>query len=324
MKKFIVLLMFQSVLVLSLQAQKVSNYIYRLDNGIIVKTEQCWNQVWVDQRFDALKESEKTTPFAVNVRALGDLMLKSGFKLYSAAKEVNMQGVKPGTYNLKLTFKLSGKPGTLGFDVDNIVIKPQTKTTISVILYDYQVLIEESPGSQNGLAYYDSKIDRYRGNQEQNPTCGIPSFYPKGQHAKPIVPDESLGAKNGRIKPGTYDVLITLGAPGHMQKIWLENFIMKSDVSYKITTNLNAGVVSYTGGNKEVKGIHMYPAGTANSQKGNPAPDKNLEILKCESQNITNPCPPGTYDVLINIGNGTRYEWRKNIAVMTGSRTEVK
>ncbi len=324
MKKFIILLMFQSVLILSLQAQKVSNYTYRLDNGINVKAEQCWNRVWVDQRFDAIKESDKATPLVVNLRTLGDLMSKSVYKLYSSGKEVKPQGEKPGTYSLKLTFKLSGKPGTLSFDIDNIVIKPQTKTTVSVTLYDYQVLIEETPGDQKGLSYYDSKIDRYRGNPEQNPTFGIPAFYAKGKHDKPIVPDESIGAKNGRIKSGTYDVLITLGAPGRTQRVWLENFIMKPDVNYKITTNLNAGVISYAGGNKEVKGIHMYSAGTASRQTGNPAPDKNLEILKCESQNITNACPPGTYDVLLNFGNGTRYEWKKNIAVVTGKRTEVK
>ncbi len=126
------------------------------------------------------------------------------------------------------------------------------------------------------------------------------------------------------MKPGTYDVLITLGSTTSPQKVWLENFQMKADVSYNITTNLNAGIVTYSGANKDVKSLHLYPAGTADRQKGSAAPDKNLELLRCETQNVTSPCPPGTYDVLLVSGNGSRFEWRKGIAVTTGKRTDVK
>jgi hypothetical protein len=37
-----------------------------------------------------------------------------------------------------------------------------------------------------------------------------------------------------------------------------------------------------------------------------------------------NACPPAAYDVLLSNGNGTKYEWRKNLVVKTGSRTDVK
>jgi hypothetical protein len=324
MKKFIVLTMFQAVMIFSLQAQKVSNYTYRLENGINVKTEQCWSRVWVDQRFDTIKVSDQTPPLSVVLRTLGDLTSSSAYKLTSAGKETRLQEAKPGTYNLKLTFKLSGKPGTLSFDIDNILIKPKSKTTVTVTLYDYQILIEETPGNQKGLSYYDSRVNKYKGTSEDNPSCGKPAFYAKGQHDKPVAPGEPINEKTGRIKSGTYDVLITLGAPGRLQKVWLENFTLKPDVSYKIITNVNGGVVAYTGGNKDVKAIHLYPAGVASRQKGNPAPDKNLEILKCEGQTISNTCPPGAYDVLLNFGNGKKYEWRKNVVVKTGSRSEVK
>jgi hypothetical protein len=324
MKRVIVSLIFNAVIVYSLQAQKVSNYTYNFDNGITVKKEQCWNQVWVDQRFDAVKASDQTLPLALNVRVLGELTSSSNFKLYSSGKEVKVQGAKPGTYIMKVTSKLAGKPGILSFDIDNITIKPQTKTTVSVTLYDYQFSIEEKPGSQKGLSYYASKVDRYKGNTELIPTCGIPTFYLKGKHDKPIAPDEATGDKTGRIKPGTYDILISLGVPGRIQKIWLENFTLKPDVSYSITTNLNAGVIEYAGGNRDVKAIHLYPAGVADRQKGNPAPDKNLELIRCESQIISSACPPGTYDVLLNYNNGAKYEWRKNIIVKTGSRIQVK
>ncbi len=324
MKKFIPLVFIMVVISSSIEGQKIANYTYKLDNGITVKSEKCWNQVWVTQQFEAIKASDQA-PLVLNVRTLGDLTVNFSFKLLSAGKEVKVQGAKPGTYNMKVTSKLSGKPGHLSFDIENVVIKPQSKTTVSIVLYDYQVQIEEVPGNQNGLAAFSSGVERYKGLSEQNPTCGIPTFYAKGTHDKPVTLAEITSSnKKGKMKPGTYDVLITLGSPTNPQKIWLENFQMKPDISYNITTNLNAGIVMYSGTNKEVKAFHLYPAGTADKQKGIAAPDKNLELIKCETQNITSACPPGTYDVLLNIDNGTKYEWRKNIAVTTGRRTEVK
>ena len=153
---------------------------------------------------------------------------------------------------------------------------------------------------------------------------GIPSFYAKGKHDKPITPDESTNNTSGKIKPGTYDVLISIGISGQAQKVWLENFTMKPDVNYMIATNLNGGVIIYTGGNKEVKNMHLYPAGTAAKQTGTPAPIKNLELGSYDNLTLTNACPPGAYDVLLTFGNGIKYEWRKNLVVKTGSRTEVK
>lgn len=321
--KTVVILLLNTVMAFSLQAQKVTNYSYHLDNGINVKMEQCWNHVWVNQSWeDGITSSQD--PVILSVRTLGNLTSGSSFKLYSAGKEVKVQGIKPGTYNMRISFKLSGKPGTLGFDLDNIVIKPKAKTTVSVTLYDYQVLVDEIPGNQKGLSQFTSKVDRYKGNPEPNPNCGVLTFYQKGNHDKTIAPDEATGNKNGRIKPGTYDILVTLGAPGHIQKVWLENFTMKPDVSYNLTTNLNAGIVEYAGVSRDVKAIHLYPAGIADRQKGSATPDKNYEMIRCETQNVTTACPPGTYDVLLNYGNGTRYEWRRNIIVKTGSRTQVK
>ena len=323
MKRFIVLLVLFIVSGIILQSQKVSNYTYKLDNGISVKTEQGWNQVWVTQSFSALQATDPT-PVALSIRTLGDLTSGSSFRLISSGKEVKVQGAKAGTYTMKVAFKLSGKPGTISFDIENVEIRAGNKTTVSVTLYDYQVQIEEVAGTQKGLAGYNSKIDRYKGNAEQNPACGVPTFYAKGAHDKALTPDEAADAKTGKIKPGTYDIMITFGSQPRPQKVWLENFTMKADMSYNITTNLNAGVVEYAGGNKDVKAIHIYAAGTADRQKGTPAPDKNLELLKCEGIAVASPCPPGTYDILLNFNNGSKYEWRKNIAVTTGKRVQVK
>jgi len=324
MKNLLSVLVLETMVILSLQAQPVSNYSYKLNNGITVKTERCWNQVWVQQSYEAMNAGDKTPPLAVNIRALGDLISSSAFKLLSAGKEVRMQGVAPGTYDLKLTFKLSGKPGTMSFVAGNIIIKPKTKTSVSVTLYDYQILIEETPASLKGLSYYESKVNRYKGHTIQDLYFGIPSFYEKGKHDRPIPPDEPMGKTNGKIKPGTYDVLISIGISGQTHKVWLENFLLKPDINYKISTNLNAGGIIYTGTNKDVNAMHLYPAGTAARQTGNPAPNKNIELISYESITVANCCSPGTYDVLLNIKNGTKYEWRKNIGIQTGTKTEVK
>jgi hypothetical protein len=324
MKNLFILSTLQTVMIFAIQAQPVKDYSYKLDNGITVKTEHCWNQVWVQQTYTAIATDDNTAPLAVNIRTLGDLMSQSSYNLFSAGKEVKMRGAKPGTYELKLTFKLSGKPGTLSLVIGNIIIKSKTKTNIDVTLYDYQILIDEKPASSNSLSLYQTQINRYKQNTTQDIYFGIPSFYAKGDHSKMISPDEQISKTSGRIKPGTYDMLISVVISGQTHKVWLENFLMKPDVNYKIAINLNAGEITYAGGNKQVKAMHLYPAGTAARQTGAPAPAKNLEVASYENVAIMNSCAPGSYDVLLRFGSGAKYEWRKNLVVTTGAKTAVK
>lgn len=323
MKKLLPFFALQTIVILTLQAQPVSDYSYKLDNGITVRTEHCWSQVWVQQTYATLTANDKT-PLAVNIRTLGDLIAGSTFKLLNAGKEIKMQGAAPGTYDLKLIFKLSGKPGTLSFIVENIVIKPKTKTSVSVTLYDYQIVIGEAPAKSKGLASYETQVNRCKSNTVQDMYFGIPSFYAKGKHDKPIPPDQTTNKTSGSIKPGTYDMLISVGISGQTQNIWLENFIMKPDIKYKISTNLNAGGITYAGVNKDVNVMKLYPAGTADKQAGNPSPNKNIEIISYENIKVANCCSPGTYDVLLGLKNSSKYEWRKNIIIQTGTRSEVK
>jgi hypothetical protein len=323
MKKLLLILILQTAMIFALQAQPVSDYSYKLDNGITVKTERCWNQVWVQQSYAPANASDKT-PLAVNIRTLGDLISGSAFHLLSAGKEIRLLDATPGTYNLQLNFKLSGKPGTLTFVVKDVIIKAKTKTTVSVTLYDYQILIAESSATLEGLSSYETLINRYKGNNIQDMYFGIPTFYAKGQRDKSISPEQIILKTTGRIKPATYDMLISIGISGQTQKVWLENFLMKPDVSYKITINLNAGGITYTGGNKDVNVMSLYPAGTAAKQTGNPAPNKSLEIINYPNAAVANCCSPGTYDILLSFKNGARYEWRKSIVIQTGSKTEVK
>ena len=322
MKYFVSFFFLQAVLILSLRAQQVSNYSYKLNNGIEVKTEHCWNQVWVQQSYEAVKPGDNTPPMSANIRALGDLISSSSFKLFSGSKEVKIQGVTPGTYDLRFTFKLSGESGSLSFVVNNILIKPKTKTVVSVILYDYLVQVESKPASLNGLASIETQINRSKSNTIQDLYWGTPSFFEVGKHDKSVAPTETSGKNKGKIKPGTYDILLSVGISWQVHKIWLNNFQMKADVNYKVITNLNSGIIAYTGGNRGIKSLHLYPAGTSAKQTGNPAPVKNLETISYDNVTASNSCSPGTYDVLLNFGN--KYEWRKNVAITTGSRTEVK
>jgi hypothetical protein len=323
MKKLIVLLLFQPLLFIPLLSQTVSNFSYKLDNGIVVRMERDWTHEWVQQRQDPITGTE-TTSVIVNIRPMGDLTQGTVLKLISGGKDVRMKDAAPGTYDLKITSKLSGKPGVINFDVKGIIVKPKMKTTVDITIYNYQINIEETPGVNKGLAYYEANLSRFKGNMEQNIKWGKTSFYAKGAHDKIITPNEPVGDNKGKINPATYDVLISIETCGYSQKLWLENFVMKPDVNYKITTNLNAGEVNYAGVTRDVKKLHMYPAGTADKQQGGAKPDKTLEILCYEPATSKFACPPGSYDVLINIGNGSKYEWRKNVVVRTGMRTDVK
>lgn len=310
----------------ALQAQKVSNYNYKLDNGIVVKMEKDWGNVWVQQSQAEFKAGEDKKTVAVVMRSMGELLTSGSFttKLLSAGKEVKMTDTPAGTYDLKVSAKLSGKPGTISFDINGVEVKSKLKTTVTVTIYDYQIIIEEISAPAKGLAGYDSKVIKYKGNAEISPKCGIPVFYAKGVRDKAITQDEKTTEMTGKIKPGTYDVQIGIDVCAQSQKIWLENFTMKPDITYKITANLNAGEVTYAGVNRDVKKLHMYPAGTADRLKGVAKPDKSLERIVFDPAVNKFPCPPGSYDVLINIGPDKKYEWKKGIVVRTGARTDVK
>ena len=324
MKKTLIFLVFQSAIFFTAFTQTVSNYVYKLDNGIVVKTERCWNQVWIQQSFSPAGQGDKTAPLSVNIRALGDLISGSEFKLLKAGKEVKMQTAGPGTYDLQMSFKLSGKPGKLGFTVNNVEIKAATKTNVSVTLYDYQINIEEKQVALSGLSEYESLVQRCKSHTVQDTYYGIPSFYDKGKHDKALIPDQAASKTKGKIKPGTYDLLVTIAISDQTQKVWLENVQLKPDISYRITVNLNAGGIVYTGGNTDVKALMMYPAGTAQKQTGKPEPINNLQLISYENVTVANCCSPGTYDVLLKYARAQKYEWKKNIAISSGTRTEVK
>ncbi len=323
MKKLFSIFTLQTLVILALQAQPVSDYAYKLDNGITIKSERCWNQVWVQQSYAPMTANDKA-PLVVNIRTLGDLISGSTFKLLSSGKETKLQSAIPGTYDLKLIFKLSGKPGTLSFVVGNILIKPKTKTSLSVTLYDYQILIAETPASSNGLTTYETQVDRCKSSALQDQLASIASFFTKGKHDKSIPPDQSANKTSGKIKSGTYDLLVSVLISGQTQNIWLENFTMKPDIKYKISINLNAGAITYSGINKDVNTMQLYPAGTANQQAATPSRNKSIEIINYDNIRTVNCCSPGTYDVLLGNKSGNKYEWRKNIIIQTGTKTDVK
>ncbi len=320
MKKLFSIPAIQVLLIFSLQAQPVSDYVYKLDNGITVRNEHTWSQVWVQQNYVPLTASDQT-PLHVDVRTLGDLVSGSTYTLMNKGKEVRIKGVAPGTYDLKMSFKLSGESGTLSFIVGNVVIKPKTKTNVSLTLYDYQVMIDESASSST-LASFEAAVQRCKLTPVQTSLVGVPAFFIPDNHSNAVNPDEGAGKTKGKIKPGTYDVMLTITLSGQNHKVWLDDFQMKPGTNYKMTTNLNAGGIVYTGGNRDVKAMYLYPAGTAAKQTGNPMPLKGQETISYTNITELNCCTPGTFDVLLQLGN--KYEWRKGIAVSTGAKTEVR
>jgi hypothetical protein len=326
MKKLIIGLTILAFFTLAIQAQKVNNYTYKLDNGIVVKMEKDWGNVWVQQAQAAFKTDDDKHSVDVVMRSMGDLLASGSIttKLMAAGKEVKMTDTPAGTYDLKVSAKLSGKPGTISFEVNGVEVKSKLKTTVTVTIYDYQITIDEVAAPSKGLAGYESKVIKYKGNAETSPKCGIPVFYAKGVRDKAIAQDEKTTDQTGKIKPGIYDVQIGIDVCAQSQKIWLENFTMKPDITYKITANLNAGEITYAGVNRDVKKLHMYPAGTADRLKGVAKPDKASERILFDPATTKFPCPPGSYDVLINIGPDKKYEWKKGIVVRTGTRTDVK
>jgi hypothetical protein len=323
MKKLTTVLIIFCSIIFAIRSQTVTNSSCVLDNGITLKTEHGWGHVWVTQSYESIKDGTQVNPLALNIRTLGDLISSSTYKLLSNGKEVKQQGLGPGTYDLKLTFKLSGKPGTLSLVIGNVVIKPKTKTSVAITLYDYQVAIAETQGSLKGLSGYESTVSSFKGSADQNPYHGVFTFYAKGKHDVKINPDEATTDIKGKIKPGTYDVLITIGISNQKHEVWLENFAMKPDISYKIATNLNAGVIVYTGSNKEVRSMHLYPAGTA-QQMPKPLPDKVREIIAYETSMSGSACSPGQFDVMLEYGKGAKYEWKPGIVVQSGARKEVR
>lgn len=304
----------------NLAAQPVSEYLYKYDNGITIKKENTWSQVWVQQSYSPLTAGDQN-PLAVNVRSLGDLISGSSYVLMNDGKEIKLKGIAPGNYDLKMTFKLSGKPGTLSFVVGNVAIKPKTKTSVSITLYDYQIYIEENPVASSGQSAFETEVHRCKISTVQDNLVGTPSFYASGDRSKPLLTSGG-GKTKGTIKPGTYDVLLTIDLSGQNHRIWIENLQMKPGTGYNIYTNMNAGGIIYSGTNREIKSMHLYPAGTAAKQTGTPAPVKNLEIISYTKISDLNCCAPGMFDILL--GTGNKYEWRKNIAVNTGLRTDIK
>jgi hypothetical protein len=321
MKKLLSIPTLSVIMILSLQAQPVSDYLYKLDNGITIKTENTWRQVWVHQSHTPLPANDQS-PVSVNVRTLGDLIASQSFVVMSKGKEVKTRGIAPGSYDLRMTFKLSGKPGALSFVVGNVIVKPNTKTNVGITLYDYQIMVDESMTASSGLSSFETSVQRCKSSPVEVKLQGIPVFYNPGNRSAPVNPEEGGGKTKGKIKAGTYDVLMTIGLSGQNHKVWMENFQMKPGASYRISANLNAGGIVYAGGNKNVKSMHLYPAGTAARQTGTPAPVKNLETISYTSIMELNCCTPGTFDVLLRTGD--KYEWRTNIAVTTGMKTEVR
>ncbi|HVN57243.1 MAG TPA: hypothetical protein VMT63_03000 [Bacteroidales bacterium] len=324
MKKTFVFLLFIAVFTSPLICQTASNFTFKFDNGVGIRTEHDWGHIWVQQQQTAFAAGEEQQSVVIKITTFGELGQNTTFKLTNAGKDVRLKDAAPGTYDLKITSKTIGKPGSISFDVTGIVVKAKMKTTVTVTIYKLQASVEEAPMAGKGLASYESKVLFYKGNPDPSGKTGIITFYAKGAHDNKLTPDAVANDISGKIKPGTYDVLVSVDISGKSQKVWFENVTMKADISYKFVTNLNAGTVNYVGANRDTKQLHLYPAGTADRLQGATKPDKASEVISYEPAFGTYACPPGSYDVLLVIGTGSHNEWKKNVVVRSGSRTDIR
>lgn len=324
MKKFSLIICFLFLLVYAAFSQKVSGYNYALANGVIVKMENTWSNVRAQLSYDTIGVAKGKVALEVKLKWVGNLVSDYTYAVFDNAGKVTNEKFLPGNYRVAFDVKLVEGVGKLSFEVKDVIVKPDRRTVLQVDIYDYLITVREEPSPMKGLSYYESKVNRYKDNWEQNRNWAKPAFYMPGQHEKRIDPDQPMGDYYGKIKPGTYDLLLNMEISGKLQKIWLTNFTMKPDVRYHITTNINGGEIAYTGGDYEVKILYLYPAGTAAKQKGKVQRNVPLEIIGYEPATGVFAAPPGKYDVMLNYGHGIKYEWRKGVQITTGKKTEVK
>jgi hypothetical protein len=320
MKKSFITLLFIAVFVYPLIGQTAGNYTFKFDNGAVVKTERDWGHIWIQQKQEAFAANEEHQSVVIKITTFGELGNNTTFKLSSGGKDVKLKEAAPGMYDLKITSKLIGKPGTISFDASGIEVKAKMKTTVTVTIYKYQVSIEDAAVANKGLAGYEAKIALYKGNIDPTGKMATVAFYAKGAHDQKLTPDVVTNEVSGKIKPGTYDALVSIDISGKVQKVWIENITLKADMNYKLITNMNAGTVTYAGGNRDLKILMLYPAGTADRT---PKADKSTAMMVYDPSYSTYPCPPGSFDALLTNGTG-KTEWRKNVVVRSGVRTDIR
>lgn len=305
-------------------SQTVSNYKYKLDNGINIVTEKGWNWVNASQTFTPIDSAPTRDALVIRIKSVGDLFGESKITVKKNNLEINPASAKEGSYVVHANCRLLSTPsGSITFEVSNVQVKPKMQTVLTVLVHDVQVSITEAPKSSKGLSYYELKLLNYKGDQGVR---GEIYFFKPGTKTPRIPPAEPQGDYYGLTKPGIYDIqtLFDLNATDFDYKLWFQNMQLKPDTRYILAINLNAAELRYAGGNYEVKALQLYPAGTAKLLNEAAKPQPSKKVFGFERPQRFTLCPPGTYDVLLDYGFGVRYEWRKNVECKVGERVEVK
>ncbi|PKN73419.1 MAG: hypothetical protein CVU52_07185 [Deltaproteobacteria bacterium HGW-Deltaproteobacteria-10] len=318
-------------------AQTVANYSYKLDNGVVVKTERGWNYVKVSESFIKQKNHQETGALTVKVRATGNLISTSEVTVLQNGVAFNPGSLAPGNYDLNVTCRLSSaNKGNITFEVRGISIKSvmendakgiSTKyimdTSVDITVHDVQIVIEEKAVARKGLARYETRSLNYVGT---GGSWNLPLFYRPGDRTRKIMPDEPAADYHGAIKPGNYDICqkINIEWLGFEHKIWLQNMELKADTSYKITCILNSAEVIYTGGVYSMKELAFYPPGYAIKMKDKPQRNRKLEVFSHGKPWQTTACPPGTYDLMLDHHGQVQNQWREGVVLEAGKKTEVK
>ncbi len=302
--------------------QTISNYEYKFDNGMKMVTEKGWNLVNISQTFNILDTARTKSPLLIKVNSIGDLISESKFKVFKDSSEVNPEIAAVGSYKLSVECRLLQNNGSISFEVNDVVIKEKLQTILTISVHNTEILIQESNAYNNGLMVYETYVIKNTG---QNGIETTPHFYAPGTVSPEIPPAEALDHYLGKNKPGIYDIKtnIELKMTGFSHIIWLQGITLKPDIRYVFSFNLNVGELRYSGGDSNVKAVHLYPAGTANKLKGVAKPQKNIEVFGFERPSWFTISPPGTYDILLEYGPQIKYEWRKNVVCKVGEQTDI-
>lgn len=329
--KIFALIMFFAAGFLTLNALEVTDYIYKFDSGMKVEVENGWNFTRVHQQIDSLDE-EESCGLKISFKEVGDLisgesrikiMSTEGDTAYPWDEKMEYYELSPGTYNISCKLQLQTRNGYIGFNIPGAVVKETMKTHISVVINDVQVLIRKEADNANGLGTYRTETRVYKNAEEGGPT-GYPKIYPAGNHSAEISPLESPNDITHRVKPGIYDLFVEIDISwaGYKYRVWLNNFELIKDIRKTAILNLNGSEITVNCEDECPSMIHFYPRGTAD--KLGLKEDKSKEIYSLESPKGENPCPGGTYDILLNYGYGSRYEWRKAVNCEVGTLTIIE
>lgn len=315
-------------------ALQLTDYSYRLTNGIRITPENGWRKTEATQDFTNGVFVSNRGAVQVDFTVIGDLVDDHPeITLSSSSKPKNSVKLNAGTpsadlnkgkYNAFIKFPLQLKNGTITFRINDVIVKENTLTLVRVTINDIQVAIVEAPGEGWKQSEYNFTTYWAKGNMDGGGYTGYPTVFKAKDHFQMVTPVEIASDTKAKMRPGTYDFYLDtdISKAKFRYTCWIENVKMESNTTYQFRCNLNGSRVRTGIADDNPKQIGFYPPGTAAKQK----PRVNKKLIR---YTVVEPwksavCPTGTYDVLLSFDYGAKMEWRENVVFKYGEETVIK